>query len=412
MVDIETGNIVDLLDSRESDKVKLWLSTFPNIELVSRDGSTSYRSAINESHPDAIQISDRFHLVKNLVKAISKYMKRIITGRIEIPLTSEAGKKRYNYLCDLSRREKIIEAKRLYEKNDESYNTIAHKMNLSPSTISKYIKMKNEDIPKKQVTVRGKEHSDAVEKIEKKRNKVLELWKQGKSKRDISKLTGYSVSSVYDYLNPDFNVVNGHYGKSQNGKLMPYRDKVITLRAEGLTYKEITAKIQEKGYTGTIDALRVFISKEKRIANDILSTKEPTELIDKRWINKLLYKPIEKIKGISKEQLEEVFKKYPKLKVLFEHLKDFRDLLLTDSKGTLDQWIEKATESGIEEIGSFINGISGDKEAVENAIRYHYSNGLAEGSVNKLKLIKRVMYGRNHFSLLRSKVLLLEALKK
>ncbi len=78
----------------------------------------------------------------------------------------------------------------------------------------------------------------------------------------------------------------------------------------------------------------------------------------------------------------------------------------------LDHWIEKATESGIEEIGSFINGISGDKEAVENAIRYHYSNGLAEGSVNKLKLIKRVVYGRNHFSLLRSKVLLLEALKK
>ncbi|WP_175438269.1 transposase [Fusibacter sp. 3D3] len=52
------------------------MSTFSNIELVSRDGSTSYRSAINESHPDAIQISDRFHLVK----AISKYMKRIING--------------------------------------------------------------------------------------------------------------------------------------------------------------------------------------------------------------------------------------------------------------------------------------------------------------------------------------------
>ncbi len=81
--------IVDLLDSRECGKVKLWLSTFPNIELVSRDGSTIYHSAINGSHPDSIQISDRFHLVK----AISKYMKRIINGRIEISLTSETGDK-------------------------------------------------------------------------------------------------------------------------------------------------------------------------------------------------------------------------------------------------------------------------------------------------------------------------------
>lgn len=93
MVDIETNKIIDLLDSRQLTKVKEWLSTLPNLILLSRDGSTTYRSAITGAHPEAIQVTDRFHLVKNLVKVISTFMKRIIGGRIEIPLTSKDAKK-------------------------------------------------------------------------------------------------------------------------------------------------------------------------------------------------------------------------------------------------------------------------------------------------------------------------------
>ncbi len=411
MVDIETNCIIDLLESRESMKVTEWFATFPNIKIVSRDGSATYRSAIANAHPKAIQVSDRFHLVKNLVKAISKYMKRIITGRIEIPLTSEAGKKRYDYLCGLSRRERIIEARYLYAKGGNSYNTIGHKLGVSPTTVAKYIKMKKEDIPKEKITVRGKEHINAIQKVEQKRNKVLELWNKGYTKRDISKKTGYSLPSNDDYLKDGFNPVNGQYGRTRNGKLSSFRDEVIDLRADGMTYKKITEHIRQKGYTGIVDALRFFISKEKRLAKDISSLKEPTELIDKRLINKLLYKPLEKIKGITKDQLDEFYKKYPNIKILFERLQEFRLLLLKESDDTLSKWIKRARESQVQEIDSFINGIQSDQEAVENAINYSYNNGLAEGSVNKLKSIKRIMNGRNQFNLLRVKVLLLESLK-
>lgn len=60
---------------------------------------------------------------------------------------------------------------------------------------------------------------------------------------------------------------------------------------------------------------------------------------------------------------------------------------------------------------SYVNGLEKDYDAVINAIILDYNNGLAEGSVNKLKNIKRVMYGRNSFELLRCKVLQLEAIK-
>jgi len=55
---------------------------------------------------------------------------------------------------------------------------------------------------------------------------------------------------------------------------------------------------------------------------------------------------------------------------------------------------------------TYVNGLTADIEAVKNSIRYKYSNGLAEGSVNKIKLIKRIMYGRNSFYLLKAKILL------
>ena len=70
-------------------------------------------------------------------------------------------------------------------------------------------------------------------------------------------------------------------------------------------------------------------------------------------------------------------------------------------------WIQNACKmQNISELQSYVEGISSDLDAVKNAIQYDYNNGLAEGSVTKIKLIKRVMYGRNSFQLLRAKVLL------
>ncbi len=64
MIDIETRKIVDILESRDYEEVKRWLRTFPNLELISRDGSIVYNKAIKDAHPKSIQVSDRFHILK------------------------------------------------------------------------------------------------------------------------------------------------------------------------------------------------------------------------------------------------------------------------------------------------------------------------------------------------------------
>ena len=72
MVNLDTHRIIDIIDSRETKKVEEWLKSYPNLKVISRDGAQTYSSAASNAHPDAVQVSDRFHLLKNLCTACSR----------------------------------------------------------------------------------------------------------------------------------------------------------------------------------------------------------------------------------------------------------------------------------------------------------------------------------------------------
>jgi len=281
MVDIESRKIVDMIESRETADVSSWLSEYPNLRIVSRDGSQSYAAAITEANPNAMQISDRF-----------------------------------------------------------------------------------------------------------------------------------SVAVVKIYLSSDFSPINAHYGKQREGKLEPFREDVFRWKTEGLTYREIHERIQAKGYLGTQDAIRGFISKERRIRRDLqaMAGGDSVELIDKKWLIRLLYKPIEDIKGITPKQLTAIYAHYPMAEKIISIVNEFQSLLKAKSSDALLPWMTKASALGLPEIDAFIGGLKQDINAVTNAITSDFSNGLAEGKINKIKVIKRIMYGRCKFSTLKNKCLLLEYL--
>ncbi len=71
----------------------------------------------------------------------------------------------------------------------------------------------------------------------------------------------------------------------------------------------------------------------------------------------------------------------------------------------LDAWLTKVAESGLPELKSFVAGVEKDKDAVKAGLTWPINNGMVEGHVTKLKLIKRTMYGRAGFALLRQRVL-------
>jgi transposase len=72
---------------------------------------------------------------------------------------------------------------------------------------------------------------------------------------------------------------------------------------------------------------------------------------------------------------------------------------------TLQDWVDEVTKSKIDALVSYANGINQDFAAVKNALTLPWSNGQTEGQVNRLKFIKRQMYGRANFDLLRRRVL-------
>jgi transposase len=131
-------------------------------------------------------------------------------------------------------------------------------------------------------------------------------------------------------------------------------------------------------------------------------------LIDKKWLIRLLYKPLEYVKGISPAQLDAIFDNYQMAKNILELVYEFKALLKEKNDNALLPWMDKASALAIPEIDAFVGGLKHDIVAVMNAITTDFSNGLVEGTVNKFKVIKRIMYGRCQFDTLRNKCLMLE----
>jgi transposase len=86
-------------------------------------------------------------------------------------------------------------------------------------------------------------------------------------------------------------------------------------------------------------------------------------------------------------------------------VQQFAQMLRTRTGEQLDEWLSRVKASRIRELQGFVTGVIQDKEAVKAGLTLSASNGIVEGKVNKLKLIKRMGYGRAGFSLLRQRVL-------
>jgi transposase len=91
--------------------------------------------------------------------------------------------------------------------------------------------------------------------------------------------------------------------------------------------------------------------------------------------------------------------------VAYHLIQDFGQMARLRQGERLDEWLKKGETSAITELQTFAAGIQRDKAAVQAGLTVSYSNGLLEGHVNRLKLIKRSMYGRAKFDLLRLRVL-------
>lgn len=359
--------IIDLLASQEVADVAEWLKSYPNLEVVSRDGSVSYKSAIEQAGSHLHQISDRFHLLKGITDAAKKFLSRLLAANFILP----------------------TEASHYDEKPTGDY----------------WDKPVKEDAP-------ATEHNVNVKKKMKTVEQVRELGKQGFNKSEIARIVGINWATVAKYLKEDFNPSSAYYNTTIPSKIKPYSEEIKDMLSEGKTFRQISAAIREKGYDGADGTIRMFATRERRIMKETAAQGRTGEKIEWKWLVSLLYRPIDEVSSLSQEQLDRIIEEYPIIGRVYDAVGGFKEALFGKKETELDKWIEETEALEIDEVDSFINGIKRDITAVKNAIRLNYNNGLAEGSVNKLKVVKRIMYGRNSFELLKGKLLRLELKRK
>lgn len=403
MIDIETHKIIDLIESRQEDEVSEWLKTYPNLEIISRDGGVMYKSASDKAHPKAKQISDRFHILKNLTEYGKAALKRLLKNQIKIDdetslKESSNIQKKYEYK---TKWDLIIKVKELREKKYRIID-VAQYLGISEKSVIEYNKIPIED-KEKYLQLSANELKSKVSQ-ENKWQLIQEVQKEYKRYQKYSvvgRKFNLSDRTVKKYLTITEPPIKAN--RNYTGKLDKYKNKIIKMNNEGCTWKVIMEDISKEGYKGSDSLLRTYLAKIKKEKTEEKALKQ---IVERTTMISILYKDIDDIKNITKEMFKKVIEEFPEVGQIYEIIKEFKELMFSKKEMELEKWITKTKRYKIPEMNSFITGIERDLEAVKNGIKYEYNNGLAEGSVNKIKLIKRIMYGRCSFNLLKQRVLL------
>ncbi len=409
MVDWDTHRIIDMIPSRESFEVSVWLSTYPNITMISRDGASGYASAGAKAHPDAVQVTDRFHLLKNLAEVVARYIKNKFPSRVEIEFHTEYSEQ-MKALYDTANRAQRIRYAHSKRKEGLTVQEIAYLLHAGIRTVEDYLSIPEDQIPEDKNIVRERQYDETIKRKESEIQHVRKLFDEGMTVAEIARSTHHTPKTIKNYLNSDFSPLNGHYDLKRCGKLTPFEQDIISMRSNGLTYTKIYESIKLKGYIGSVAAIRMFMQKERAHAKRS-GLQAGKNYIHRITLSQLVYRKLEDVKLITRDQYEALLKQYPELAALYGILRDFHRIVFSKKAEDLEQWIEQVSHlDAVPELQSFIDGLKHDISAVKNAIMFDYNNGLAEGSVTKIKLIKRIMYGRNSFALLKAKVLMHELL--
>lgn len=182
--------------------------------------------------------------------------------------------------------------------------------------------------------------------------------------------------------------------------LSPYADRIKQMLADSKPITVIFSSIKSEGYTGSYSLLQQHCHTIKPITYQVKKTVRKVkrrELVSAAWSDKT---------NLSEKEMIQIEASHPVFVEVKALVAEFREAYSNKDIGAVKLWCSKYSQCTFPAICSFINGLNADIDAFYNSMIYKYSNGLLEGCVNKLKAIKRSMYGRAGYALLRAKLLL------
>ena len=192
-------------------------------------------------------------------------------------------------------------------------------------------------------------------------------------------------------------------------QLDPYEDYLLARWSQGeRNAAQLYREISERGYPGSATMVRAYIAHLRTTTADgsaPRSRKERAAAVSPRALRWLLSRKRDDLDQGDQTRLDQLLHLSPEVQAVYALLQAFLSMVRERKHHELRSWMQEAIRSGIPELKSFVAGIERDYDAVHAALRLPWSQGITEGKVNKLKTLKRVMYGRAGFPLLRQRLL-------
>lgn len=232
------------------------------------------------------------------------------------------------------------------------------------------------------------------------------LQRLGCSQRAISQELGQPLRTVQRYAHaPDFPARQRR--TRPPGQLAPYGSYLEQRLAQGCrNAAQLWRELRDQGFTGSYSAVYAWIA--ERHPSTTAGTRDPVRQDPAPTPRTVTWWLVRRPEQLTAEQaifLEQLQQRCPRLQQARELVQDFFALARRREGDRLDDWVTRVLDTGTAPLRSFALGLRRDWEAVLAGLTLAWSNGPVEGQVNRLKLIKRQMYGRASFPLLRGRVL-------
>jgi transposase len=387
LVDLERGEVIDLLPGRAGTALQQWLKDHPGVEVVSRDRASAYAQAASEAAPNAMQVADRWHLLKNAREMLERFFERH-RGKIQAvadvlmpaPIPKEDGSDQVKQ-----------------EPPSQPEGDVVQPAPISSEPAS----ARN---PGEQA--REAKRQRRVERYQ----QVRQRHGQGQSIRQIALEMNLSRNAVRRYLRvdhcPDWRP--GQARRSGLDGFCRWIDEQVQAGRDNAA--ELHRELKAKGYEGSADSVRRFVSKrlaalgKKRERANAAQPRSPPAPSARALAFEVL-RAQKKRKAQEQARVEALRGIDEEFREVLALAEEFIALIRKEQMTPLTEWLAKAEVSVSPEMRGFAQGVRQDEAAVSAAMSQPWSNGPVEGQVNRLKVIKRQMYGRASFALLRLQVL-------